>query len=417
MYGNGNFNNMLNAYCITIGDELLQGFTIDTNSAWIAQTLIPCNIELKQKITIGDNIEDIKSSIESAISRQYDYIFVTGGLGPTHDDITKEAVKQIFDTEYVLDKDYLNDLEKKFHKRGLKMPANNKSQAMILDKADSIPNQNGTALGMRFVNGKSQLFVMPGVPREMKTMVEKEIIPKYINCENVNNITTIKTTGVFESKLAEILNEDIRDLKDTCSFAFLPHYTGVSIRLKKCENYNGRLDTIVNSVFSKLSPFAYGINEDTLSEVVSKKLIQQKMTIATAESCTGGLIAKMFTDIPGSSSFFLGGVVSYSNELKQSMVNVSEELIESHGAVSEQVAIAMAMGIRENTGANIGIGTTGISGPSGGTAEKPIGLVYISVVTPTQEIVKKFNMIPSRKEHREMTANTAINMVRKIIHE
>jgi nicotinamide-nucleotide amidase len=407
---------MLTACIITIGDELLQGFTLDTNSAWIAQTLLPYNIQTVHKITIGDKLNDIKTTIKSTLNDNYNYIFVTGGLGPTHDDITKEAVKQVFQAKSVLDKSYLKELETKFQKRGLEMPANNESQAVVLDKAESIVNHNGTALGMKFDLNDSHIFVLPGVPREMKTMVKKEIIPKYIRRNKTNNITTIKTTGIIESKLSDLLTDSIKLYKNKCSFAFLPHYTGVSVRLKKNESFDGNFNEIVKTIYSKLTHYAYGIDNDTLPKIVSENLIKHNMTLATAESCTGGLIAKYFTDIPGSSRFFYGGAVTYNNALKHSLAGVDPQIIKTNGAVSEEVALAMAIGIKNKTESNIGIGTTGISGPGGGSVEKPVGIVYIAIASDSKQYVKKFNMIPSRKEHREMTAITAINMVRKFIH-
>ena len=406
----------MNGAILTIGDELLQGFTVDTNSSWLGTTLLPYNIKISKKITVGDNLKDIISETQNILDDNYDFLFVTGGLGPTHDDITKEAFRQLLNDEFVFDEIYYNQLKHHFEKRSIKMPESNRSQAMLLKTADAIPNENGTALGMHFLIKGTHTFVMPGVPGEMHNMVKNYILPNYFKTTPEENIITIKTAGIMESHLAEKVNGLIEKYSNSFRFAFLPHYSGVSFRINKL-NKNENLLNVKDEFYSAMLPYAYGINNDTLEEVLGLKLIEQKLTIATAESCTGGLISKRLTDIAGSSEYFLGSVTAYSNQLKTSLLDVPMDIINTHGAVSEETALKMANGVRAKTGADIGMSTTGISGPGGGTKNKPVGLVYIGVVTPEKSILKKYNFNFGRNIHREMTTTATLNITRLAIEQ
>ena len=406
----------MNAAVLTIGDELLQGFTVDTNSSWLGTILLPYNIRITKKITVGDKLNDIISETQNILDDKYDFLFVTGGLGPTHDDITKEAFRQLLDDEILFDKNYYLQLEQHFEKRSIKMPESNRSQAMLLRIADVIPNDNGTALGMHLLIKCTHTFIMPGVPREMQSMVNKYIIPNYIKKTPVENFITIKTAGIMESHLAEKVNGLMEKYSHSFRFAFLPHYSGVSFRINKLDE-NENLLNVKDEFFKAMLPYAYGINDNTLEGILGLKLIEYKLTIATAESCTGGLIGKRLTDSAGSSEYFLGSVTAYSNQLKTSLLNVPNDIIQKFGAVSEEVALEMAKGVRAKTGADIGISTTGISGPSGGTKTKPVGLVYIGVVTPENSMVKKYNFSYGRNIHREMTTTAALNIARLAIEQ
>ena len=406
----------MNAAVLTIGDELLQGFTVDTNSSWLGTILLTYNIRITKKITVGDKLNDIISETQNILDDKYDFLFVTGGLGPTHDDITKEAFRQLLDDEIIFDENYYLQLKQHFEKRSIKIPESNRSQAMLLKTADVIPNDNGTALGMHLLIKGTHTFIMPGVPGEMRSMVNKYIIPNYIKKTPVENFITIKTAGIMESHLAEKVNELMEKYSHSFRFAFLPHYSGVSFRINKLDE-NENLLNVKDEFFKAMLPYAYGINDNTLEEILGLKLIEYKFTIATAESCTGGLIGKRLTDSAGSSEYFLGSVTAYSNQLKTSLLNVPNDIIQKFGAVSEEVALEMAKGVRAKTGADIGISTTGISGPSGGTKTKPVGLVYIGVVTPKKSIVKKYNFNYGRNIHREMTTAAALNITRLAIEQ
>jgi len=406
----------VNACVLTIGDELLQGFTTDTNSSWLGMTLLPYGINISKKITVGDDINSIVQESKKILDANFDFFFITGGLGPTHDDITKEAFCQLLNDELIFDEVYYSQLKDKFDKRLVKMPESNRSQAMLLKKADSIPNDSGSALGMHILEKRTHIFILPGVPREMKEMVSSYIIPNYIGTAPEENYLTIKTAGVMESRLAESVKELMEKYSNSYRFAFLPHYNGVSFRIRKLGEKNDFQD-VKNDFFKAMQPYAYGINDDSLEGVLGEKLKNKKLTISVAESCTGGLIGKRLTDNAGSSEYFLGSVTAYSNQLKTTLLNVSDGIINEHGAVSEQTALEMAKGIRNKTGSNIGLSTTGISGPGGGTKTKPVGLVYIGLVSPEKSIVKKYNFHFGRHIHREMTTTAALNITRLTLED
>ena len=406
----------MNTCVLTIGDELLQGFTTDTNSSWLGMTLLPYGINISKKITVGDDINSIVQESKKILDANFDFFFITGGLGPTHDDITKEAFCQLLNDELIFDEVYYSQLKDKFDKRLVKMPESNRSQAMLLKKADSIPNDSGSALGMHILEKRTHIFILPGVPREMKEMVSSYIIPNYIGTAPEENYLTIKTAGVMESRLAESVKELMEKYSNSYRFAFLPHYNGVSFRIRKLGKKNDFQD-VKNDFFKAMQPYAYGINDDSLEGVLGEKLKNKKLTISVAESCTGGLIGKRLTDNAGSSEYFLGSVTAYSNQLKTTLLNVSDGIINEHGAVSEQTALEMAKGIRNKTGSNIGLSTTGISGPGGGTKTKPVGLVCIGLVTPEKSIVKKYNFHFGRHIHREMTTTAALNITRLTLED
>ena len=406
----------MNTCVLTIGDELLQGFTTDTNSSWLGMALLPYGINISKKITVGDDINSIVQESRKILNDNFDFFFITGGLGPTHDDITKEAFCQLLNDELIFDEVYYSQLKDKFDKRLVKMPESNRSQAMLLKKADSIPNDSGSALGMHILEKRTHIFILPGVPREMKEIVSSYIIPNYIGTAPEENYLTIKTAGVMESRLAESVKELMGKYSNSYRFAFLPHYNGVSFRIRKLGEKNDFQD-VKNDFFKAMQPYAYGINDDSLEGVLGEKLKNKKLTISVAESCTGGLIGKRLTDNAGSSEYFLGSVTAYSNQLKTTLLNVSDGIINEHGAVSEQTALEMAKGIRNKTGSNIGLSTTGISGPGGGTKTKPVGLVYIGLVTPEKSIVKKYNFHFGRHIHREMTTTAALNITRLTLED
>ena len=401
----------MNACVLTIGDELLQGFTIDTNSSWLGMALLPYGINISKIITVGDDINSIIQESQKILADNFDFFFITGGLGPTHDDITKAAFCQLLNDELIFDKNYYSQLKERFDKRLVKIPESNRSQAMLLKKADSIPNNTGSALGMHILEKNTHIFILPGVPGEMKEMVSKYIIPNYIGTVQKENYITIKTAGVMESRLAEMVKELMEKYSDSFRFAFLPHYNGVSFRIRNLDEKND-IEKIGGEFIQAMQPYAYGLNDDSLEGVLGEKLRTKNLTIAVAESCTGGLIGKRLTDNARSSEYFLGSITAYSNQLKTTLLNVSDETLIKHGAVSEKTALEMATGIKNKTGSDIGLSTTGISGPGGGTETKPAGLVYIGLATPEKSIVKKYNFHFGRNIHREMTTTAALNITR-----
>jgi len=401
----------LNAVIVTIGNELLQGFTLDTNASWIGKTLLAYNIQIKKIVTVGDTSDQIIYEINNILKENFNFLFVTGGLGPTHDDITKNAFIKIMDDELIFDEKYYKELIQKFNQNSIKMLEMHRTQAFQLKKSISIPNDCGTALGIHYSIEDKQIFIMPGVPREMKNMVTKHIVPTFLKLKAEQNIITIKTFGITESHLSEKVKPLMQKYKKTCKFAFLPQYTGVSFRISKIDS-NINLLNIKDEFWKLMIPYAYGTDEDSLQSIISNKLINLNLTIASAESCTGGLISKYLTDTPGSSSCFLGGITPYNNNLKHSLLNISKLSIQKYGAVSEFIALKMAEQIRILTNADIGISTTGIAGPGGGTKSKPVGLVYIGLSTNNKNIVKKYIFRYDRKNNRILTAHKALDMIR-----
>ena len=407
----------MNVAIVSIGDELMNGFTVDTNSSWIAMKVLEYkSLDVVSKITVKDDADDIKNNLDYLFEKNIDYIFITGGIGPTHDDITKKTLANYFNTNLMVSTQYYSRLKTFFKNKNIKIASNLKSQAQILENSIPIPNRYGTALGMKIEYKKSVIFVLPGVPKEVKGMIEEEIFPSYLSSifKKEKKYITLLTTGIYESKLFEILENTISKNSDNFKVSFLPKYTGVSIRLSKNKE-NTDLYRFKDIVVGKIGEYIYGLDEQKMEEVVAEKLLSAGLTIAIAESCTGGYISKKLTDLPGSSGYFKGSIVAYDNLIKEQFLDISGKLLDTHGAVSRKVAIAMAENIRNKFQADIGVSTTGISGPTGASDNKPVGLIYIAISTKKEKIVKKFNLIPRRKEHRDIAMHTALNMLRLLI--
>ena len=403
----------MDAYIITIGDELLNGNTIDTNSVWLGKELEKIHIRIKEKITVSDNKDTIVQSIQRVINRKFPYIFVTGGLGPTHDDITKSAIKEILKSNEYFDEVYYKELQIKFKKRNIKISRSNRSQAMMLSKCNPIENPIGTALGMEFFSNKSRVFVMPGVPIEMRKMIKEVIFPRYFQ-NNVMSETsiTILTAGTPESLIADKIQDFVEEYREEIKIAFLPQYSGVNIRLNTINNNFDKMIELKEKINLRLGKIIYGYNEDKIEDVVGDLLLGKKMTISIAESCTGGLLSKKITNTPGSSKYYNGGIIAYQNLIKEKKLNVSKEILDSFGAVSQEVVTEMALGIKKEFLSNIGFAISGISGPEGGNKNKEVGLVHMALACGETIIHKRFNFIPDRNLHREISANTALNIIR-----
>lgn len=409
----------MNAENISIGDELLLGQTVNTNASYIGEKLAEIGVHLKWVTTVGDDEKDIEDAFTLARARA-DVVLVTGGLGPTHDDITKTVVARFFDSKLVMDEDHLRKMKALFERYGIPMAKINETQALVPDKCVVIENARGTAPGMLFEEKNKAFIVMPGVPAEMKGMMEKNVLPylKEMSGGRVIKYKVLRTTGVPESTLFERIT-NLKEIEEFVKIAFLPKYTGVDIRLTVHETDEKHADEkLVKAEIlmrEKISDCVYAEDETSLEEAVGKLLREKRLKIAVAESCTGGIIAGKITDIAGSSDYFERGVVTYSNRAKTELLGVPEELIEKHGAVSEDVARAMAEGVKKNSGADIGLSVTGIAGPDGGTKEKPVGTVYAAISYGGETIVKKLFFPGERNVVRERTANAALNLVRKII--
>ena len=394
---------------VTIGAELLNGARTNTNAAWIGQNVISVGGAIDWHMTVNDEKNTIESALDE-VPTSIDVVLCTGGLGPTHDDITSSVLYDYFGAKPEFDEQYWQLLTKKFAARDQVIPDINRNQAMKPDIGEVIPNPIGSARGLHLSNKSYHLFAMPGVPAEMKSMMTDTILP-WIESRSKSKIhvTVMRTTGIMESVLYEKV-QGILDDYPQINVAFLPRFTGVDIRLTTSDkNTLNRLEDQISPVIQK---YHFGGEGVELEDVVGKLLIKNRKTIATAESCTGGLIGDRLTNISGSSLYYKGGIVAYSNSVKEKTIGVKKETLDSAGSVSEETALEMARGIRNKLNADIGLSTTGIAGPKGGTKEKPVGLVYIAISYDRGEKVYRFTFTPYRKTNKLMTSQAALNITR-----
>jgi nicotinamide-nucleotide amidase len=413
---------------ITIGDELLLGFTIDTNAAHIARTLAANGVEIVRRTTVGDDAGKIALAVREALDRT-GAVITTGGLGPTSDDLTKPAIAKMFGREMKLDEAIATKLEERWRARfpGSRFPATNRTQAEIPEGARILTNRHGTAPGIWLEDEKGRwVAMMPGVPREMRGMLAEELLPAIKSRgkgeESVVLSRTLRTTGIAESAIAELLGPDFLGPRETelgsLPLAFLPGVAGVDLRVTAKGLPRARAEKLVGEAILKLtgrvSAYAYGEDDADLAAVVLEKCRVSGLKLAIAESCTGGMLGERLTSIPGSSDVFLGGVIAYHDDVKRNMLGVRGEDIERYGAVSEQVALQMASGVRDKLGADVGVSVTGIAGPGGGTAEKPVGLVWIAVHA-SEVKARRFHVGGDRAEIRQRAAQAALEMVRRAL--
>ncbi len=413
------------AEIITIGDELLYGHTIDTNAPYISEKITSTGATVIWRTTVGDDIEAITEAIARATQRA-DLVIATGGLGPTNDDVTKKAICRYFKRPLVFYDNILKKIEQRFKDRGLEMPAVNQNQALLPQRAEFIDNPIGSAVGI-VIDEDNHLFVaVPGVPSEMKGMVDGWISNTIR--EKASGVITlhrkIRTVGIIESVLYEKISELI-DTKpqsgraERVDFAFLPSWRGVDIRLtsttRKEEAGRMRIAELEEKIRDRAGKYIYGYDNDTLSQATGLLLRERSLTIAVAESCTGGLMGKMLTDDSGSSDYFLGGIITYSNEMKTKLLSVPQIILEKYGAVSDECARYMAEGAAQSAGANIGVSITGIAGPSGGSEDKPVGLVYIGLAASGKSSAREYRFGNDRERNRERSAVAALDMVRRYL--
>ena len=418
---------------ITIGNELLSGFTVDRNAAWIGQQLLSSGVKVNVHHTIPDDFGVIYDTLEYQFREwRCDQIIVTGGLGPTVDDITVSSFLEYFDDSHEFDKEYWEILSERFKRLNFKMPNLNKNQAYKSKRGIMIPNLVGTARGLHYTKkhdsvlksvkglitgdkNRVNFFALPGVPKEMKSMFTNYVLPEIEkSLKNKVVCKSIRTTGVPESILQEKITDIIDANKEKCDIAFLPHrMLGVDIRLTSSDNQ--LVEDLVNAIVPRIKKYVYGYDSDKLEQVIADLLIQNNLTVSTAESCTSGLLASRLTDVPGSSQYFKGGSVCYSNELKINDIGVDKDLIERYGAVSEEVAESLAKNIAKKNNTDIGIGITGIAGPGGGTEKKPVGLVFVGIFYKNNLYIKRYNLTPDRITNRELTVTLCLNEIRKIL--
>jgi nicotinamide-nucleotide amidase len=416
--------NIMNAEIITIGDELLIGQVINTNQAYIAERLNTAGIFAERMITIGDEEEKILKAFAEAWER-YDVVAVTGGLGPTHDDITRACVCKFFDTGLVSDPQALENVRQIFARRGLEPKEINEEQALVPRGCTVIQNALGTAPGYFFERSGKYFFSMPGVPYEMKGMMDTFIVPFFEKKETglVIRHRNLKTTGIAESFLAEEIG-DVGSLfapGSGISLAFLPNSMGVRLRITVKASDIPEAENLISGVEKKIrakaEQYIYGTGEEELEEIAGNILAERNLTLSTAESCTGGLIADRITNVPGSSRYFERGMITYSNASKMNELGVPSSFFEQYGAVSREIAEAMASGIRMKSNTDIGLSTTGIAGPDGGSADKPVGTVWIGFSDRERTFARKFIFNGQRRIVKERAAQAALELLRRnVLH-
>lgn len=405
---------MINVEIISIGDELLIGQTINTNASWIGAELADIGIKVSHVATISDTWEAITTALEDAHKRS-EVVLITGGLGPTKDDITKQVLCAYFETELVLNEPVLNHVESFFIKRNRPMLEVNKMQAMVPEKCEVLFNDQGTAPGMWFEKEGTIFVSMPGVPYEMKYLVSTHVVPRLMERFPLKKLVqkTYLTQGIGESFLAEKLTDWENQLRDEgLDLAYLPSPGMVKLRISSSSGDQLRV-TFYGEELKKMIPaYLFGEEEETLPEVIGKLLQNKGETIGTVESCTGGSIMASLTSVSGSSNYVFGGLITYSNELKTKLAYVQEETLANFGAVSEETVLEMAAGGKKVLGVDWSISVSGIAGPLGGSDEKPVGTVWIAIDGPKGKLSRKFLFGTDRQRTVQMTVLTALNLLR-----
>lgn len=418
----------MKAEILTIGDEILIGQITNTNSVWIAQQLNLIGVKVVHMASVADEKNEIINALIQAENRA-DLVLITGGLGPTKDDITKKTLAEYFNTELILDTDALNDVTDFFKKRGREVTPLNRDQALVPKGCRVIRNLNGTAPGMWLTRNNTHVISMPGVPYEMKEMMSMFILPKIKEEFSLSHIyhKTVLTQGIGESILAERIEHWEDNLVNkNIKLAYLPQPGMVRLRLSTSGNDIEVLKKNVDEEIEKLIPqiqeFVFGFEnygEETPSvELITSDLLRKrKRTVSFAESCTGGYISMLFTQIAGISDVFMGGIIPYTNKAKHELLKVDEQIFEKHGAVSQECVVALAENVRKKFNSDYSIAISGVAGPTGGSADKPVGFVWVAVSNGKRTLAKSFQFGDNRQRNIVMTSSAAINMLRKFILE
>ena len=407
----------MQAEIITIGDEILIGQIVDTNSAWMAQELNKIGIKLFQITSVSDDEQHILSALREARERA-DLILITGGLGPTKDDITKTTLCKYFNTHLVFNEPSYKNLERLFRMRGREPNESNRLQAEIPANCVPLTNANGTAPGMWFDDGGKVYVSMPGVPYEMMAMMTDSVLPKLKLKFETPFIQhkTILTQGVGETILQDLISDVEDNLPQGFKIAYLPQAGMVRLRLSgrgEEQTINAQMPVVFEKICALIKEHIYGFDNESLQQIVGQLLLNKKLKIATAESCTGGYVSHLLTSVPGSSSYFMGSTITYSYQSKTDMLNIPAELLNKHGAVSEEVVRLMADNVKKKLNVDCSIATSGVAGPGGGTPDKPVGTVWVAVSTPNGTVAKKLLLGQDRLRTIQVAAISALNMLRK----
>jgi nicotinamide-nucleotide amidase len=411
------------AELISIGDELLIGQVVNTNAATLSRALNSTGIRVSRVTTVGDDAEAILHSFEHAW-QDNDVVIVTGGLGPTHDDISKAVVAQFFHAPLEFHEEIYQKVRQRFERLGVKrMPETNRSQAMVPRGFTPLRNEVGTAPGLVYAKDGKLFAILAGVPHEMEYILKDSLLEYIHRCFEGRGLEaiihrTIITAGIGESMLSEKLGDVDKLLQGEATLAFLPRSTGVRLRLTAISDSRAKVEAalyrITREMYARIGMHIVGQDDASIAESVVRLLEERKETLALAESCTGGMVGAAITDVPGSSGVFEGGVISYSNEVKQLHLDVPQDLLEQHGAVSEEVAKVMAEKAREKFTSSYALSVTGIAGPGGATDTKPVGLVYVGLAQIGQPTIsRRFQFIEDRKINRERSVAAALEMLRR----
>ncbi|PZV81510.1 competence/damage-inducible protein cinA [Algoriphagus aquaeductus] len=408
---------LVNAEIIVIGDELLYGQIMDTNSHWISQELDLMGVKVVRKTTVGDNRTDILAAFEAAEKRAH-LILITGGLGPTQDDLTKPLLAEYFGCEIIEFPEAVAAVTEFFRKRGREMTQLNILQGHLPSCCTYVPNEVGTAPGMWFEREGTYWMSMPGVPHEMKKLMKDFVLPKLSGIFNLPVIyhKVVKTVGIGESWLADLIKDWENSLPDHIRLAYLPSLGHVKLRLTAFGTDKNELYQQVESQISKVIPlidkYIYGYDDESLESAIGKLLKNAGKTLALAESCSGGYVSHLVTTVPGSSDYFQGSVVPYHNQFKENILGVKSETLASFGAVSEQTAMEMAEGVRRIFGSDFGLASTGIAGPDGGSEEKPVGTVWIACAGEGFLETRKLQLTQDRMLNIQLTGVSVLNLLR-----
>ncbi len=406
----------ITAQIITIGDEILYGQTTDTNAQWMSSQLDSIGIKVTERLTIGDTRQAILEALANA-EKKADIVLLTGGLGPTEDDLTKPCLAEYFKVALEEHKEALDDITRLFKKYKFELTPVNKLQAHLPTNCTKITNKLGTAPGMWFFENNTVFVAMPGVPFEMKAMMRSQILPKLQEQFNLPVIyhKVVKTIGIGESWLADKIAPWAQQLPKTIQLAYLPSLREVKLRLTSTGSALKTLQLETRQQIDDLKKYAgsyiYGYDNDTIESVTGQLLLANLASLGTAESCTGGYLAHLITSVPGSSAYFKGSIIAYANQVKEQQLGVSPTTLATHGAVSKQTAIEMAQGARQQLNTTYALATTGIAGPDGGTPDKPVGTIWIALATPATTHTKLLSLSTERSLNIQATAKAALTLL------
>lgn len=405
----------MRAEIVSIGTELLLGEIVDTNAAFLARALADLGLDLHHKTTVGDNLERIVVELRRAWERS-EVIVTTGGLGPTQDDLTREAVAALLGEELAPDLAEIAKMREFFGRLGRTMTANNERQAMFPPSARPLPNPLGTAPGLMAAKDGRLLFALPGVPVEMEQMFQQQVLPVLAGLPGIKPLysRTLRLVGIGESAMAQAVGDLIEAGRSPTVAPYAKRgetRLRLTVRAADAAEAEALFAPVEAEIRRRLGKHVFGVDDDTLEGVIGRLLKERGLTLATAESCTGGLIGHRLTNVPGSSAYYLGGVVAYDNRVKSGQLGVPEETLAAHGAVSEETARAMAEGVRSRLGADLGLSATGIAGPDGGTAAKPVGLVYLGLACAGNTKVRRLRFAWDRIGNKEMAAQSALALL------